>query len=110
VRERGWPAVVSMRMIPAVPFSVLNYAAGASAVRVLPYTLATLVGLLPGTAAVVILGDALTGNVSPLLFLVSICTASVGIAGLIYEIRTHRRHHRERLDKSDQAAEPATTR
>ena len=88
---------MSMRMIPAVPFSVLNYAAGASAVRVLPYTLATLVGLLPGTTAVVILGDALTGNVSPLLFLVSLCTASVGIAGLIYEIRSHRRHHRERL-------------
>ena len=97
LRERGWLAVISMRMIPAVPFSVLNYAAGASAVRVLPYTLATLVGLLPGTAAVVILGDALTGNVSPLLFLISLCTASVGIAGLIYEIRIHRRHHRSEV-------------
>ena len=62
----------------------------------LPYTLATLVGLMPGTAAVVILGDALTGNVSPLLFLVSLCTGSVGVAGLIYEIRTHRRHHGDR--------------
>ena len=70
-----------MRLIPAVPFSVLNYAAGASAVRVLPYTLATLVGLLPGTAAVVILGDALTGNVSPLLVLVS----------LLHRVRRHRR-------------------
>jgi uncharacterized membrane protein YdjX (TVP38/TMEM64 family) len=109
LRERGWPAVMSMRMIPAVPFSVLNYAAGASAVRVLPYTLATFVGLMPGTAAVVILGDALTGNVSPLLFLVSLCTASLGIAGLIYEIRTHRRHHRERIAQADQAAEPAIT-
>jgi uncharacterized membrane protein YdjX (TVP38/TMEM64 family) len=97
LRERGWLAVMSMRMIPAVPFSVLNYAAGASAVRVLPYTLATLAGLLPGTAAVVILGDALTGNVSPLLFLVSFCTASLGVVGLVYEIRTHRRHHRERV-------------
>jgi uncharacterized membrane protein YdjX (TVP38/TMEM64 family) len=97
LRDRGWPTVMSMRMIPAVPFSVLNYAAGASAVRVLPYTLATLAGLLPGTAAVVILGDALTGNVSPLLFLVSFCTASLGVAGLVYEIRTHRRHHRERV-------------
>jgi uncharacterized membrane protein YdjX (TVP38/TMEM64 family) len=97
LRQRGWPAVVSMRMIPAVPFSVLNYAAGASAVRVLPYTLATLAGLLPGTAAVVILGDALTGNVGPLLFLVSLCTASVGVAGLIYEIRSHRRDHRARV-------------
>lgn len=91
LRERGWPTVVSMRLIPAVPFSVLNYAAGASSVRVLPYTLATLVGLLPGTAAVVILGDALTGNVSPLLVLVSLCTASVGVAGLSYEIYRHRR-------------------
>ena len=102
LRQRGWPSVVSMRLIPAVPFSVLNYAAGASAVRVLPYTLATLAGLLPGTAAVVILGDALTGNVSPLLFLVSLCTASVGIAGLVYEIRTHRRHHRERVAESEE--------
>lgn len=104
LRQRGWPAVMSMRMIPAVPFSVLNYAAGASAVRVLPYTLATVAGLLPGTAAVVILGDALTGNVSPLLFLVSLCTASIGVAGLAYEIRGHRRAHREQAEPD---AEPA---
>jgi uncharacterized membrane protein YdjX (TVP38/TMEM64 family) len=108
LRQRGWPTVVSMRLIPAVPFSVLNYAAGASAVRVWPYTLATFAGLLPGTTAVVILGDALTGNVSPLLFLVSLCTASVGLAGLIYEIRTHRRHHRERHARQ-QEQEPAVT-
>jgi uncharacterized membrane protein YdjX (TVP38/TMEM64 family) len=93
LRHRGWPAVLSLRMIPAVPFSVLNYAAGSSAVRVLPYTLATLVGLVPGTAAVVILGDAMTGNVSPLLILVSLVTASLGIAGLAYEVRRHRNHH-----------------
>lgn len=90
LRRRGWPAVVSLRLIPAIPFSVINYAAGASAVRALPYTLATLVGLLPGTAAVVVLGDALTGEVSPLLFAVSACTAAVGVALLVYEIRMHR--------------------
>jgi uncharacterized membrane protein YdjX (TVP38/TMEM64 family) len=101
--ERGWPTVLSMRMIPAVPFSVLNYAAGSSAVRVLPYTLATFAGLLPGTAAVVIFGDALTGNISPLLLLVSVTTASLGIAGLVYEIRSHRRAHAQHAD------EPAVT-
>ncbi|MCV7236955.1 hypothetical protein A5765_09915 [Mycolicibacterium celeriflavum] len=100
--ERGWPTVLSMRLIPAVPFSVLNYAAGASSVRVLPYSLATLAGLLPGTAAVVILGDALTGNVSPLLVLISLCTAGLGVAGLVYEIRVHRRHHRDRTAEADQ--------
>jgi uncharacterized membrane protein YdjX (TVP38/TMEM64 family) len=109
LRERGWLAVVSMRMIPAMPFSVVNYAAGASTVRVLPYTLATVVGLLPGTAAVVVLGDALTGNVSPALFVVSLCTAALGIAGLVYEIRTHRRQHRERLADHTRDAEAAIT-
>jgi uncharacterized membrane protein YdjX (TVP38/TMEM64 family) len=112
LRERGWPTILSMRMIPAVPFSVLNYAAGASAIRVVPYTLASFVGLLPGTAAVVILGDALTGNISPLLFLVSLCTASLGAAGMVYEIRTHRRHHREHTSAQvspESEAEPVVT-
>jgi uncharacterized membrane protein YdjX (TVP38/TMEM64 family) len=91
LKERGWATIAAMRLIPAMPFSVLNYAAGASSVRVLPYTLATFFGLLPGTAAVVILGDALTGQIRPSLLVVSFCTASIGIAGLIYEIRLHRR-------------------
>ncbi|MGY4708713.1 TVP38/TMEM64 family protein [Mycolicibacterium sp. CBM1] len=95
LRARGWPAIFSLRMIPAVPFSVLNYAAGASAVRVGPYLLATLAGLIPGTAAVVFLGDALTGNISPLLVLVSVCTAAVGVAGLAYEVCAH---HRQSAD------------
>jgi uncharacterized membrane protein YdjX (TVP38/TMEM64 family) len=105
LRDRGWIAVMSLRLIPAVPFSVLNYAAGASAIRVLPYTLATLAGVLPGTAAVVILGDALTGHVSPLLFAVSLCTGIVGVALLAYEVVHHRRHRRVAV--SDEAAEPA---
>ncbi len=112
LRQRGWPTVLSMRMIPAVPFSVLNYAAGASSVRVVPYTLATVAGLLPGTAAVVILGDALTGNVSPLLFLMSACTASIGIAGLVYEVRSHRRKHHGQATtqtEDDQPSEPVVT-
>lgn len=92
VRRRGWPAIVSLRLIPAVPFSVLNYAAGASAVRVLPYMAATFVGLLPGTLAVVFLGDALTGRVDPLLVLISLVTAGVGVTGLVLEARAARRH------------------
>lgn len=103
LRERGWVAVVSLRLIPAVPFAPLNYAVGASGVPVLPYTLATLAGLLPGTAAVVILGDALTGHVSPLLFLVSLCTGLVGLALFGYEIRQYRRHHRRAADGTDDA-------
>ena len=109
LRERGWPTVLSLRLIPAVPFSVLNYAAGASAVRLWPYTLATLVGLAPGTAAVVILGDALTGHVDPLLLVVSLCTAAVGVAVLVYEVRLHRRAQ-PRRPETDEVAEPVASR
>jgi uncharacterized membrane protein YdjX (TVP38/TMEM64 family) len=107
LHRRGWPTVVSLRLIPAMPFSVLNYAAGASAIRVLPYLFATFVGLIPGTLAVVVLGDALTGRISPLLFVVSAATAAIGIAGLVFEIRAHRRHHRERM-ADPPVAEPIT--
>lgn len=110
LRARGWPAIMSLRLIPAVPFSVLNFAAGASAVRLLPYTLATLIGVLPGTAAVVILGDALTGHVSPLLFLVSLCTGVAGAALLTYEFRHHRRHHRAPVVDPQTTGEPALPR
>ncbi|MBA0046906.1 TVP38/TMEM64 family protein [Mycobacteroides sp. LB1] len=95
LRLRGWIAVMSMRLIPAVPFSVLNYAAGASAVRVVPYTLASFIGLLPGTLAVVVLGDALTGHISPTLFAVSLATSMIGVLGILYEIRRYKRTHIE---------------
>ncbi|HTM83443.1 MAG TPA: TVP38/TMEM64 family protein [Mycobacterium sp.] len=108
LRQRGWPVVLSMRMIPAVPFSVLNYAAGASAVRVVPYVVATAIGVLPGTAAVVILGDALTGNISPMLFLVSACTAALGIVGLVFELGLHRREQRVQVPETASAVSTAS--
>ncbi|BBX61102.1 TVP38/TMEM64 family membrane protein [Mycobacterium saskatchewanense] len=105
LRQRGWLAILSLRLIAAVPFSALNYAAGASAVRVLPYSLATLVGLLPGTATVVILGDALAGHPNSLLFGVSVCTGALGLTGLIVEIRHFRRHHRARTEPASRGDE-----
>ncbi len=108
LRERGWVAVLSLRLIPVVPFSVLNYAAGASAVRALPFAVATLAGLLPGTAAVAILGDALAGHPDPLLYLVSLCTSVLGLIGLVVEVRHYRRQHAHRGDGP--APEPVISR
>jgi len=109
MRERGWPTVLSLRLIPAVPFSAINYAAGASSIRLAPYTLATVAGLLPGTAAVVILGDALAGHSSPLLILVSACTGGLGLVGLFYEIRNHRQQHHSEAREDEPVLEPAVT-
>ena len=106
--NRGWRAILSLRLIPVVPFAALNYAAGASAVRVLPYTLATLAGLLPGTAAVVILGDALAGHVSPMLYLVWVCTGALGLTGVFLEIRHYRQQH-HKTPHDEPAVEAAVT-
>ena len=106
LRQRGWLAVLSLRLIPVVPFSAINYAAGASTVRWLPFSLATLAGVLPGTVAVVVLGDALAGHPGSLLYLVSVCTAALGLVGLVVEIRHFRRHHRHRHDSGEATPAP----
>ncbi len=87
LRRRGWLAVASLRLIPAVPFSVLNYCSALSSIRFYQY-LAGTVGVVPGTVAVVVLGDALTGTTSPALLAVSLTGAAIGMLGLIVEARS----------------------
>lgn len=86
LRRRGWLATVSLRLIPAVPFSVLNYCCAVSSLSFRHYLVA-LVGVIPGSVAVVVLGDALTGTTSPALLAVSVAGAAVGVTGLIAESR-----------------------
>lgn len=77
----GLLAVTSLRLIPALPFSLLNYAAGLSGVRFTPYLLGTVLGTAPGTIALVVLGDAITGRVPPALLAVSVTGGVVGLVG-----------------------------
>ena len=84
----GLLAMVSLRLIPAVPFSALNYAAALSGVRFAPYLLGTVLGVLPGTIGVVVLGDAVVGGMPhPAMFLVSITCGLVGFTGAVIAAR-----------------------
>ena len=47
--DRGFTAVLVARLIPVVPFVVLSYGAGLTAIRLAPYALATAIGLVPST-------------------------------------------------------------
>jgi uncharacterized membrane protein YdjX (TVP38/TMEM64 family) len=78
----GLLAVLSLRLIPMVPFAALNYAAGLSGVRFWPYVAGTVLGILPGTVAVVVLGDAVTGGAPhPVLLAVSLVWGLLGLGG-----------------------------
>lgn len=87
LRRRGWLAVGSLRLIAAVPFSVINYCCGLSSIRFWPYLIATVLGVLPGTIGTVILGDALTGTTHPAMLVLSGVCLAVGVVGLVVDTR-----------------------
>lgn len=87
LEQRGWLAILSLRLIAAVPFSVLNYAAALTRVQVAPFAIATLIGSVPGTVLVTIFGDTLTGQANPVVIAVMAVLAVIGIAGLVIDAR-----------------------
>ena len=57
VRRRGLLAVVTFRLLPIVPFTLVNLAAGASGIRFVDFLVGTLIGMLPGLVLLSIMGD-----------------------------------------------------
>jgi uncharacterized membrane protein YdjX (TVP38/TMEM64 family) len=58
--ENSFQAVFLIRLIPNLPFDIQNFGLGLSKVDFLPYFLATIVGMIPGTFAFVFLGYSLS--------------------------------------------------
>ncbi len=56
LRRRGLLAVIGVRLIPVLPFTAINYAAGLTSVGWWQYFLGTVIGILPGTVSYVLLG------------------------------------------------------
>ncbi len=55
--EAGLAAVLTFRIIPVAPFSVINLIAGVSEIRFRDFALGTIIGMIPGVTAVVLLAD-----------------------------------------------------
>jgi len=64
ISERGFSAVLTARLLPGTPASVLNYAAGLTSMRLRPFAAAVALGALPKTIAYVALGGALSAPLS----------------------------------------------
>ncbi|MBG6240180.1 putative membrane protein YdjX (TVP38/TMEM64 family) [Mycetocola sp. CAN_C7] len=56
LRRRGLLALIGARLVPILPFTVVNYTAGLTAVRRRDYTVGTMIGIVPGTLAYVAVG------------------------------------------------------
>ena len=59
LKNQGVVAVAALRMVPVAPFTVVNMAMGAAGVRLRIYLPGTLLGLLPGTFVLTMIGDRL---------------------------------------------------
>lgn len=57
VSEEGWRVVGLMRLSPVFPFGLQNYLFGITDIKLLPYALATFVGMGPGSVLYVYLGS-----------------------------------------------------
>ncbi|RRO14692.1 TVP38/TMEM64 family protein [Saccharopolyspora rhizosphaerae] len=60
--RRGFTATVICRLLPIVPYGVVNYGAGVTRVRPLPFLAGTAVGTLPANLAYITAGNALAAG------------------------------------------------
>jgi len=58
ISERQFLSMLVLRLLPILPFTGLNYAAGLSSVRPLAYITATLIGIAPASFVIASVGDA----------------------------------------------------
>ena len=54
--RRGLVAILLSRLVPVLPFTGINYAAGLTAIRLRDFAVGTAIGIVPGTVAYVALG------------------------------------------------------
>ena len=81
----GFLLLIILRLIPAVPYNLINYAFGLSAMKYSAYILASAIGIIPGTFAFINIGDKALDVTSPdfwiaigLLVLLLVATSLLG--------------------------------
>jgi uncharacterized membrane protein YdjX (TVP38/TMEM64 family) len=80
--QTGLMAVIFFRIIPVAPFSLINLIAGVSAISLRDFFLGTLIGIIPGIAAIALLADRLTESLrQPDLLSFTILFAVIAVLG-----------------------------
>lgn len=83
LRDHGLPAIIALRLIPLVPFNVLNYMAGASAVSARDYVVGTAIGIVPGAIAFATLGATAHDPRSPAFIAAAALAVALIVAGTL---------------------------
>jgi uncharacterized membrane protein YdjX (TVP38/TMEM64 family) len=83
IAQRGFLAVLYARILPAVPYSLVNYAAGLTRVPLLVFAAATAIGCAPRAFAYAALGGSLDDLGSPEAIVALCVLVGMALAGLV---------------------------
>ena len=82
IRLGGLFYMFSIRLLPIIPYGLVNFAAGLTSIRWRDYIIGTLLGTVPGVLPFVMMGSGFTelskGNISQLLFAFTLTGMLVG--------------------------------
>lgn len=92
LHDGGLFYMFAIRLLPLIPYGLVNFAAGLTSIRFRDYLIGTALGTVPGILPFVLLGSSglaalQTGNVLPLMF-------ALGLIGLLVAGATWYRRHR----------------
>ncbi len=83
VRRGGVLGVLGARLVPVVPFTLINYASGLGPVRFAHYLLGTAIGILPGSLAYVAVGAYGTQPRSWQLYVAVAALVALSVGGVV---------------------------
>jgi phosphatidylserine/phosphatidylglycerophosphate/cardiolipin synthase-like enzyme/uncharacterized membrane protein YdjX (TVP38/TMEM64 family) len=87
--ERGILTMITLRIVPVAPFSIVNVIAGVSEIRLRDFAIGNLIGMLPGVVAVAFVTDrALTSLLDPSWATIALAVGVAAAAVLVlYAVR-----------------------
>jgi uncharacterized membrane protein YdjX (TVP38/TMEM64 family) len=88
IGRRGFLSVLYARIVPGVPYSLVNYAAGLSPVTLRAFAAATALGCAPRAFAYTALGGSLDDLTSPEAIAAIVVLVAMAIAGAVIARRT----------------------
>lgn len=88
LEKEGLVLLLIVRLLPIIPYSIVNYAAGAASIRTRHYTLATLIGMIPSIFIFTYFVDAIRqGLASPQDAFLRMLAAGVLLSGFVLLVR-----------------------
>ncbi|MCB1706876.1 MAG: VTT domain-containing protein [Halioglobus sp.] len=100
--RRGVLVIITLRIVPVAPFSVINVVAGISDIRLRDFAIGNFVGMLPGVVAIAFLADRLVASLRDpsATSIVLLLLATVAVIAAIYGLRVWVQRKNQRRDSA----------